>query len=95
MTDPIQSATPQNAHAFAQTPMTTTRATTEGPPMDATFEVGDRVQMPGVPMVVEVLEIIPAGCGEPGCDRPTFRFTDPGGMGDDEMHCDEFVKVTQ
>lgn len=58
------------------------------------FAVGDRVRMPGVPIVVEVLAIVPEGCGEPGCDRPTFRFADPTGAGDDEAHCDDFEKVT-
>jgi hypothetical protein len=58
------------------------------------FEVGDKVQMPGVPFVVEVLEI---GTCEDGSDcglgGETFRLKDPGGLGDDWMHSSEFEKV--
>jgi hypothetical protein len=58
------------------------------------FEVGDKVQMPAVPFVVEVLEI---GTCEDGSDcdlaGETFRFKDPGGLGDDWMHSSEFEGV--
>jgi hypothetical protein len=59
------------------------------------FEIGDRVQMPGVPFVVEVLEI--GTCDEgPECSfgPETFRFKDPGGLGDDWMHTSEFEKAS-
>jgi hypothetical protein len=57
------------------------------------FEVGDMVQMPGVPFTVEVLEI--GICEEQRCNLggETFRFKDPGGHGDDWMHSSEFEKV--
>lgn len=57
------------------------------------FKVGDKVQMPGVPFVVEVLEI--GVCEDQPCDLgdATFRFKDPGGLGDDWMHASEFEKV--
>jgi hypothetical protein len=62
------------------------------------FEVGDKVQMPGVPFgPVEVLEIgvcdeadSPLGCEWAG---ETFRFKDPGGQGDDWEHTALFEKV--
>ena len=58
------------------------------------FEVGDKVQMPGVPVTVEVLEI---GVCEDGESCPlgaeTFRFNDPGGLGADWMHTSEFEKA--
>lgn len=57
----------------------------------AKFDVGDKVQMPGVPFVVEVLEI--GTCDDSDCPGETFRFKDPGGLGDDWSHSDEFVKV--
>jgi len=57
----------------------------------AEFNVGDKVTMPGVPIVVEVLGF--EGCGEDGCEREAFRFQDPETGEDDRMHCDEFVKV--
>lgn len=57
----------------------------------AKFEIGDRVAMPDVPMVVEVLEF--GVCKDAGCGRETFRFNDPGGLGEDWMHADEFVRV--
>lgn len=58
------------------------------------FEVGDRVQMPGVPIVVEVLEV--KRCDMEGCpEGDVFRFEDPSGLGDDWMHVDEFEKVGQ
>ncbi len=57
------------------------------------FEIGDKVQMPGVPFVVEVLEI--GQCEDvPDCELPeTFRFADPGGRGDDWMHTSEFERI--
>jgi hypothetical protein len=61
------------------------------------FEVGDKVQMPGIPFVVEVLEIgvceeveTPSGCEWGG---ETFRFKDPGGQGDDWEHTAMFEKA--
>jgi hypothetical protein len=60
----------------------------------AKFEIGDAVQMEGVPIVVEVLEI---GTCDEGPECPlgpeTFRFSDPGGLGDDWMHTSQFEKV--
>jgi len=60
----------------------------------AKFVIGDKVQMPGVPIVVEVLEIGTCEDGE-DCDlgSETFRFDDPGGLGADWMHVSEFEKV--
>lgn len=56
------------------------------------FEIGDKVQMPGVPFVVEVLEI--GICEDDECEEPeTFRFTDPAGNGDDWMHTYEFERA--
>lgn len=57
------------------------------------FQVGDRVQMPGVPFVVEVLEF--GTCDDVDCDAgfDTFRFKDPGGQGDDWAHVSEFEVV--
>lgn len=62
------------------------------------FEIGDMVQVPGIPFVVEVLEI--GTCeetlnGTGDCDRggETFRFKDPGGQGDDWEHTATFEKV--
>jgi hypothetical protein len=64
----------------------------------AKFKIGDRVQMSGVPFVVEVLEIGECEEGSTGdntCDMggETFRFKDPGGQGDDWAHSAEFEKV--
>jgi hypothetical protein len=60
----------------------------------AKFEIGDAVEMPGVPIVVEVLEI---GTCDEGPECPfgpeTFRFSDPGGLGDDWMHTSQFERV--
>lgn len=60
----------------------------------AKFDVGDQVQIPGVPFVVTVLEI---GECEEGAACPlgqeTFRFSDPGGQGDDWGHTSEFEKA--
>lgn len=54
------------------------------------FEVGDKVRMTGVPFIVEVLEL--GTCDDEDCSfgGETFRFTDPGGLGDDWMHTAEF-----
>lgn len=57
------------------------------------FKPGDRVQMPGVPMVVTVIDVLP-GCEDDGCDRETFTFEDPTGQGVDSMHSDEFELVS-
>lgn len=58
----------------------------------AKFEVGDKVQMTGVPVVVEVLELGVCDDGD-GCVQETFRFKDPQTGGDDWMHSSEFEKV--
>lgn len=59
------------------------------------FQVGDRVQMPGVPFVVTVLEI--GTCeDEGGCEfgpPELFRFKDPESGEDDWMHSYDFEKV--
>ncbi len=58
------------------------------------FQIGDKVAMPGVPFVVEVLEL--GTCDLAGCDfgdGETFRFKDPGGLGDDWEHTSLFEKV--
>lgn len=55
------------------------------------FEIGDKVQMAGVPFVVEVLEF--GTCTDDGCEEETFRFNDPGGMGEDWMHTAEFERA--
>jgi hypothetical protein len=58
------------------------------------FEIGDVVQMPGVPIVVEVLEF--GTCDEPGCENgngETFRFKDPGTGADDWEHVASFERV--
>ncbi len=58
------------------------------------FEIGDKVQMPGVPFVVEVLEF--GDCEEGGdCDAggETFRFKDPESGEDDWMHSEEFERT--
>ena len=52
---------------------------------------GGTAAMPGVPFVIEVLEF--GQCDDDGCDAQTFRFKDPGGLGDDWAHVDEFEKV--
>lgn len=60
----------------------------------AKFNVGDRVQMPGVPFVVKVLEL--GQCDDaPGCDLgdETFRFADPQTGADDWMHTSDFELV--
>jgi len=56
-----------------------------------TVQIGDKLQMPGVPFVVEVLEVKP--CDEVPCPLgggDLFRFADPGGLGDDWAHVSEF-----
>lgn len=58
------------------------------------FEVGDLVEMPGVPFTVEVLEVTPCIDLAPLCPRESFRFRDPVSGEDDWMHCDEFRRVT-
>lgn len=58
------------------------------------FEIGDKVQMPGVPVVVEALEF--GQCDDaPGCPigDETFRFKDPETGDDDWMHVSEFEKA--
>jgi hypothetical protein len=60
----------------------------------AKFEIGDKVRIPGVPIVVEVLEIGTCEEGENcGVGPETFRFQDPGGHGDDWAHTSEFEAV--
>lgn len=58
------------------------------------FAVGDKVQMSGVPIVVEVTGL---GTCEDGARCPfgieTFSFNDPGGLGEDWMHESEFEKA--
>jgi hypothetical protein len=60
----------------------------------AKFEIGDKVQMPGIPFVVTVLEI---GTCEEGENCPfgleTFRFQDPDGHGNDWAHTSKFEAV--
>ena len=57
------------------------------------FQPGDRVQMPGIPFTVEVLEL--GTCDDQPCHLggETFRFKDPGGQGDDWAHTADFQKV--
>ncbi len=58
------------------------------------FQIGDRVQMPGVPVVVTVTGLGKCEDGETcqlGAD--TFSFQDPTGLGEDWMHVSEFEKV--
>jgi len=58
----------------------------------AKFAVGDRVAMPGVPVIVQVLQV--SACTEEGCTEETFRFKDPAGLlGDDWAHSSEFELV--
>lgn len=57
----------------------------------AKFNVGDKVRMPGVPIVVEVLEV--GQCRDQDCTEETFRFNDPGGLGEDWMHTAEFERA--
>jgi hypothetical protein len=60
----------------------------------AKFEIGDKVRMPGVPIVVEVLEIGTCEQGD-ACEfgPETFRFADPVTGEDDWMHTSEFEAV--
>jgi len=58
----------------------------------AKFEIGDKVIMPGTPIIVEVLEI--GVCvDDDGCGDEIFRFNDPSGLGEDWMHSNEFELV--
>lgn len=59
---------------------------------EETFVVGDRVEMPGVPFVVTVLEV--GTCDGDCCTEPTFRFSDPESKEDDWAHVNEFRKTT-
>lgn len=59
----------------------------------AKFEIGDQVQMPGVPVVVEVLEIGTCDDSDSCCAEETFRFVDPAMGEDDWAHASEFEKV--
>lgn len=60
------------------------------------FEVGDMVEMPGIPIPpVKVLAV--RTCEDLNCrykDKEVFEFEDPGGMGRDIMHTSEFRKVS-
>jgi hypothetical protein len=58
------------------------------------FNVGDQVRMPGVPFIVEVLEIGECEQGD-SCEfgPETFRFKDPETGRDDWMHSSPFVKA--
>lgn len=59
------------------------------------FNVGDKVQMPGVPIPpVEVLELGECSDCDP-CDLggQVFRFKDPNSGEDDWMHSSEFRPV--
>lgn len=60
----------------------------------ARFKIGDKVRLPGVPFVVEVLEIGTCDDG-PDCDLggETFRFVDPETGDDDWMHTVAFEKA--
>jgi hypothetical protein len=63
----------------------------------AKFKIGDKVQMEGVPLIVEVLEL--GDCEDPRCDLDggtgeTFRFVDPETGEDDWMHTASFELVT-
>lgn len=63
----------------------------------AKFKVGDKVQMDGVPLVVEVLEL--GVCTDQRCDLDggtgeTFRFADPETGEDDWMHTASFELAT-
>lgn len=53
------------------------------------FDVGDKVKMPGISVVVEALEL--TNCQD--CGAPSFRFKDPETGEDDFMHKSEFYKV--
>lgn len=54
------------------------------------FQIGDKVQMPGTPFVVEVLEI--GDCDDCGPGE-LFRLKDPESGEDDWMHTEEFELV--
>lgn len=56
------------------------------------FEVGDKVQMTGVPVVVGVLGL--GVCEDSaGCEQQTIKFKDPQTGELDEVHASEFVKA--
>jgi hypothetical protein len=61
----------------------------------AKFEVGDRVRLSS--FVLPVVEVLELGTCEDGPDCElgveTFRFKDPGGLGDDWAHTSEFERV--
>lgn len=57
------------------------------------FAVGDLVQMPDVPIIVEVLEIGECGSKDCGEGAETFRFKDPETGEDDWAHSISFMKV--
>jgi len=61
----------------------------------AKFNVGDKVAMPGIPVVVERCSRSAPATTDPAArwGEETFRFTDPGGLGDDWMHTSEFEKA--
>jgi hypothetical protein len=62
---------------------------------DQPIKPGDKLQMPGVPFIVEVLELKP--CDEDACsfgDGTLFRFADPSGQGDDWAHVSEFERLS-
>jgi hypothetical protein len=56
------------------------------------FDIGDNVQMPGVPIAVKVLEF--GTCNDDDCEfgGETFRFDDPGTGEADWSHVAEFEK---
>jgi hypothetical protein len=60
------------------------------------FQVGDRVRMPGVPLIVEVIAIDTCDDGD-SCHldegAEIFQFKDPGGLGHDWAHSGEFELV--
>lgn len=58
------------------------------------FEIGDKVQMPGVPIPV-VVEAFGTCDDGPACPfgEETFSFQDPGGLGTDWMHTGQFEKA--
>lgn len=57
------------------------------------FQIGDKVQMLGIPISVEVLEF--GICDEQDCelDSEIFRFEDPVGLGEDWDHSANFEKI--
>jgi hypothetical protein len=59
----------------------------------AKFDVGNRVQMPGIPLAVEVLELGTCDIDACSLEPATFRFKDPETGVDDWAHVSEFEKV--